>query len=235
MKKSCVATVALACLISGQAMAESISVNPFLASTVRPDGPRQFEGALSQFFFNVEGADNGDFANYGVLRFDLGTLLAGATINSVGLDLFESNASFTINGNVAVYYSDQDGVDVSTNDDGTAEAAYFVNGNAPFANDFTDTVFLGGDFFEETANGAQESFNLSQGLQSFADDDSIITLVFAEFNDSGVAATYGGIGNPNGEPLLTIEYTPAPVPLPPAVWLLGSGLLGLLGWRRRTA
>ena len=32
---------------------------------------------------------------------------------------------------------------------------------------------------------------------------------------------------------LDIPFTSAPVPIPGAVWLLGSGLLGLAGWRRR--
>jgi len=32
---------------------------------------------------------------------------------------------------------------------------------------------------------------------------------------------------------LTIDYTPAPVPIPAAVWLFGTGLLGLWGIRRK--
>lgn len=35
-------------------------------------------------------------------------------------------------------------------------------------------------------------------------------------------------------PRLLIDYDLAPVPVPAAVWLLGSGLMGLLGWARRT-
>ena len=30
----------------------------------------------------------------------------------------------------------------------------------------------------------------------------------------------------------SLQATSAVVPLPPTVWLLGSGLLGLVGWRR---
>jgi hypothetical protein len=33
-------------------------------------------------------------------------------------------------------------------------------------------------------------------------------------------------------PTVQIVNTDAPVPVPPTVWLLGSGLLGLVGWRR---
>lgn len=46
-----------------------------------------------------------------------------------------------------------------------------------------------------------------------------------EFNvlDQAFEATYGWT---------TLQVTSTVVPLPPTVWLLGSGLLGLVGWRR---
>jgi hypothetical protein len=34
-------------------------------------------------------------------------------------------------------------------------------------------------------------------------------------------------------PVLTVTAEAAPVPIPAAVWLLGSGLAGLVGMRRR--
>lgn len=60
-----------------------------------------------------------------------------------------------------------------------------------------------------------------------------------------VASTSGGFVNDLGDPIavifnstpipLTIK-SPAEVPVPAALWLLGSGLMGLVGWsRRRTA
>ena len=225
---------ALAILFSPFSQAMALTTGPieaFTASTIRPDGPRQFNGALSELFFNVEGVNNGQFANYGVLRFDLGSIdLSNSIIDSVQLDLFESNASFTTNGNVAAYFSDLDSIDIASA--GTANVAYKASfTNTPFEDDFTDALFLGGDFFEETGNGDLEGYTIVQNLQAFADDDSIITIVLAEFNDPDVAATYGGIGNQNGTPTLTINYTVVPVPA--AVWFLGSGLMMLAGFSSR--
>lgn len=39
--------------------------------------------------------------------------------------------------------------------------------------------------------------------------------------------------NPAMRPQLLISYEPAPVPVPAAIWLFGSGLVGLLGFGRR--
>jgi hypothetical protein len=40
---------------------------------------------------------------------------------------------------------------------------------------------------------------------------------------------------PDDRPVLTIQYTSSEVPIPPALWLFGSGLLGLIGMARRKA
>ncbi|QSA95753.1 DNRLRE domain-containing protein [Methylococcus sp. EFPC2] len=39
--------------------------------------------------------------------------------------------------------------------------------------------------------------------------------------------------DPTMRPQLAISYTPAPVPVPAAVWLFGTGIAGLLGFARR--
>ena len=59
----------------------------------------------------------------------------------------------------------------------------------------------------------------------FAND----TLAYIQFN-------YAGKGNPGGNPFLVAATVEADaVPLPSAAWLLGSGLVGLLGYRRRNS
>jgi len=56
------------------------------------------------------------------------------------------------------------------------------------------------------------------GVFSAASPTSPAPWLTASFNDNGGGTTSGFVGT---------------VPIPPAVWLLGSGLLGLIGIRRR--
>jgi hypothetical protein len=61
-----------------------------------------------------------------------------------------------------------------------------------------------------------------------------LALVSNSENDSGeigsVGAMFAGFNNPSGN---APYITASPVPVPGAVWLLGSGLAGLIGLRRR--
>ena len=54
--------------------------------------------------------------------------------------------------------------------------------------------------------------------------DNGYTFIIQFFDNWGGAAWYN----------INISYIGAPVPVPGAVWLFGSGLLGLLGFRKRT-
>ncbi|MEM9056844.1 MAG: PEP-CTERM sorting domain-containing protein [Pseudomonadota bacterium] len=64
---------------------------------------------------------------------------------------------------------------------------------------------------------------------SLGTTDGMVNIEFYEvgFDDiaGGADATWGGT--------LTVEFDAAVVPVPAAVWLMGSGLLGLIGLRRR--
>ena len=64
-------------------------------------------------------------------------------------------------------------------------------------------------------------WDTTHGVQNYPQNGSSIDLSSAASDDG-----YGGIG----AWVVTANYTP--VPLPPTVLLLGSGLLGLAGWRR---
>lgn len=73
--------------------------------TVRTSGPRTGSAGSSEF--QVEGSDNGNFACFGVLDFDLSSVLAsghvGGKIQDASLDLRQLNASFTNDGPVSIY------------------------------------------------------------------------------------------------------------------------------------
>ena len=79
-----------------------IAVNNY---TVRPSGPRTGNSGTS--FFNIEGSDNGTFASFGVVDFDMagivGTDLIVTRIKEITLGLVQENASFTTDGPLSVY------------------------------------------------------------------------------------------------------------------------------------
>jgi len=218
------------------AVAEQLTATAFDAATVRPAGPRP-AADNGKAFFNVEGLNNGVFANYGVLRFRLDTAagdatsdLSGATIDAVTLRLTQANAGFTQTGNVAVWFSGDDdlgtGADDIIDDEGAAGIAYdsaftfdpsapfaITPARTPFANDFPNATIVGGEEFLETATGDLNEIALTRNLTVFAHTDGggalVVTLILAEFNDEDMAATYEGLGGSN-PPQLIIDYTPAP-------------------------
>jgi uncharacterized membrane protein len=68
--------------------------------------------------------------------------------------------------------------------------------------------------------GTYTSLNVPGAIASFAQG----------INDGGTIVGY--YGDASGH-IHGFEAIPAPVPIPGAVWLLGSGLIGLVGIRRR--
>lgn len=216
------------------AQAVELVATAFDAATVRPDGPRA-AADNGKTFMNVEGRNNGIYANYGVLRFRLDTAtgaavadLSGATINRVTLRLTQSNAGFTQTGNVAVYFSNDDdagtGADALIDDLATAGLNYDASftfdvanplavdaGNTPFGADFPDAVIVGGEVFEEISTGTVNNLALTRNLQAFAHVDNgtelTVTLILADFNDDDVAATWFGSAGTT-PPQLIIDYTP---------------------------
>jgi hypothetical protein len=224
---------------SATTQAATVTVEAFDNATVQPGGPRG--GSSGKAFFNIEGANLGNFASYGVTRFDLGAAksgfdadfgVAGWRIDSVTLLLTQSNASFTADGTVGIRHTDADLADIQR---GTSVLAYPVDG------DFTDLVALGDYAFVETATGAIERHTLFErggvdhsGSGRLVDDlltDTLLTLVLVDLSP-GVAATYAGstdftLAGPS------LEIAVSAVPVPAALPLFGSALLAVPVLRRR--
>lgn len=165
-------------------------------ATVQPGGPRP--PCNGDRFFNVEGVNNGTFASYGVLRFDVNDMKAafnalyGAgnwSVTSVSVDLTQEVAAFSLDGFIDWYYSTDDTTDVKTSDGGLTYP--FFDGGVPDL----PVEFITQTFFSKSATGNVDTIDLSSSAPLKADiaNDAggIVTVVINE-GDPDVAATYRG-------------------------------------------
>ena len=92
--------------------------------------------------------------------------------------------------------------------------------------------------YNGTAVGSDFGFNRVYGLET--GDDGVLygvtNTIILEINTSNGAGTvirnYSGLGNSWGSSFIA-EATTAPIPEPTTMLLFGTGLLGLLGFRKK--
>jgi len=238
MKAPCIPLIVLLAFAAGSAQAATTEA--IANATVQPGGVRTGSSGIN--FFNVEGADYGSFASYGVVRFDLSSLKAsfdaefgtgGWRVDHIALELTQSNASFTTNGNVEVLFTGNDAVSL------TAPSPLTYDNVAIH---FTDLQSLLGYTFTEVSSGTVERHtlfdrSLSQGAGALAllgdvGADNRVTLLLREAETS-VAATYAGFNNStHAGPTLDISVSAVPEPETYAMLLAGLGLIGFAARRR---
>lgn len=195
------------------AQAALIDLNPTADGDAQTFGGDTVDTTDTKIDFSQSGSN----IRNGVLEFDLSSL-AGNIITGARLELtltrFVSNAGSNP-AQIDIFAYNGDGVvDIS---DYAASGTQVVNASTPqggSAGDvrsfiFTDVTPLGDAL---TAGGL---------LTLRIETDSFASIRFASLENTNFSAAN-----------LNLEYSPVPVPA--AVWLFGSGLIGLIGVARRT-
>ncbi len=208
-------------IVCAMGLAATANAQSFeLGNGALDDGQQIEQGGpgSAPFFANAQGNDD-QFQEYYVMRFDL-SAYSGATVTGVELDMRHEEAFFSAAGPVSLSYSTDDAFDLST----LAADSGDVGGNTQLAATqvatFNFTVISGSD------DTTIDTFVLSDLDGLFADVQAggVITLVL-EAADPATAATYSGMGNFDGAPVLRVIPTPGAAAL--------FGLAGLTAARRR--
>jgi hypothetical protein len=206
-------------------------------ATVLASGPRT--GANGQRFFDVESAANGSFASFGVLDFAT-TATTGVLASSLTLTLTQANASFTANGGLGFYLSEDTATGIAV---GASPLTYNATSSPTgVGTQLAPNFLLGTGTFTEVADGTADAFTfaLTAAEQSYVEGEVAaggpIRLLVAA-TDTAVAATYAGVTNTEfAGPSLTLRTAAGTAVPEPGTWpLLGAALAGLGLARRRRA
>jgi hypothetical protein len=168
-------------------------------------------------------------------------LMAGASHAAMVTETFTGAIDLAVDGNV---------FGVAEDDAFSWTATYDLDyqnslGNVVIENGMALSVTIGSRTFLETEDqfygmgdfgGPILGFDADDSINviSFLVDDYINNYRFSAYQESFTIYSLGEDGL-NDELLVSGTFDMAPVPVPGAVWLLGSGLLGLVGLRRRSA
>jgi hypothetical protein len=199
--------------VLAQTTASSVAVQ---TGTIQPGGPRP--PTNGDRYLNIEGANNGSFASYGVARWDLAAVrtafdaaygVGNWHVTGLELELTQDNAAFSSGGQVRVYYTPDDSVDIKT----LASPLFWPfldpvtqqpdlplgNGGAPVlsysfvvATTATlDRYTQSGSFQNGAPLSANEVLELAPDLVDHITSQGLLTLVFEDAGPE-VAATYRG-------------------------------------------
>lgn len=200
----------------------SFDVLAFGNDTVRPSGPRTGVGGTDEFF--VEGDGNGSFASFGVLDFDLSSVLpngqTAGEIGDVSLKLFQSNAGFTTNGPFSLYLASPSATNITIDSTiqyqsgsnqldclpaSLAAGAEFLGTYAHFGRNNSGSTFADNTLDQIALNGITLKQAVADSLNGIGNVRLLLTP-----EQGPTAATFAGFGNSsiNG-PMLAADFLTA--------------------------
>ena len=197
------------------------SLDGIFSAQVEEDEIDAFGTDVDMAFFNVQGDDD-MFTVYSLVDFDTSTIGEVSAINSLSLELTQSNAFFSANGGLEFFLaSDTRSVDIndaaryiSGQGDGVVNTGSAVVGNA-----FGTLLPLGNGTYNETQTGDVDTilFSLDAAGEAFAIsqiNSGGLLRVIATPADANVQATYSGavsLLTPPSPPVLNVVATPVEV------------------------
>jgi len=192
-----VACVSLVTLFIAPAQAgEEVTASKSL--TVQPTGPRT--GDAGSKYFNIEGKDNGKYASFGVLVFEVPKEIQGSKIKGMALTLVQSTPAFAKDGAIKVFLAPEL--------DPAADLKFDANSDNGIGNQIKVLNELCSGTFKKVKTGETQSFTLTldDACKERVSKGGRLCLVIVAA-DSTVAATYFGANeNDKGNsPKLTIE------------------------------
>lgn len=172
------------------------------------------------------GCDYGSWVNRTYLTFDLSGIPSSEKITGVSLNLYQENGMGYGSYGARIYYLANDSWTEGTitwnnrPDDGSY-------GNLITYNDTYGGYYRGWSSWDLLSSGVWDP--------SVDQTDGFLSLLLKETEGGDQGHSWWSSeydGDPSLRPYL--EITTAPVPIPPAIWLLGPGLIGIVGFRKKT-
>ena len=196
----------------------SVELTGVFSAQVEEDEIDAFGTEVDTAFFNVQGDDDA-FTVYSLVDFDTSSIGQVSAINSLSLELAQSNTFFSANGGLEFFLaSDTRAVDLT-------DTARFISdqanggantGEAVVGNSFGVLFPLGNGTFNATATGDVDTvlFSLDAAGEAFAIsqiNSGGLLRIIATPADADVQATYSGAGSilaPPSPPVLNLNATP---------------------------
>ena len=211
------AAVAMLVSMAGQASAALVSLSAIDTKAVGNGLPNPYTGTGLFVGSQSQSTSYGDMRSY--LKFDLSSLSSNRVVTSATLKLYN-------------YYTMASSLPVevygSTNNSWNASTI-------PWGNQPT----IGATALATTAVQARVtwySWDVTSFVNQNSTGDNLVSLVLKAQTENGNTPYAAFFRNTyiSQTPILEVTYADAtPTPIPAAAWLLGSGLMGLLGIKRK--